>query len=303
MAVSIWDFVADKVKNKGFLDRVWHSARFHSVRSATKSPGSFGSKLLGGLGAIGRASFNLIPIPVFKDVLGQIEGAIEKKARAYFHRHRRAGAQSAYEEVKFDLKEISVENLDRYRFKVNDSWTELKEYVPIYSAEAANAAAAGSQCVAQLSLAMKVAQAERRLEIFEREVAGLLVILESSKSWAASVRTSVTAVKNTANTDIAAASAGEAALLNAAVTAGDKLVAANEIKSRHINCCSSTFTTDFCSQREAVINSNWDKFRAGAAAVTRELQEPFSAESFLSMDRTNFENADRVGNYGSAPPK
>src|SRR5688500_7524699 len=104
---DVWVYAAEKVKNKGVLARIGHSARFHSLRSAVNSKGSLGSKGLGVLTALGRASFNLIPLPIFSSLLSAAETAIEKKLRAWNHERSGRDQTSHTDYVKFQLKELS----------------------------------------------------------------------------------------------------------------------------------------------------------------------------------------------------
>ncbi len=298
MTANIWEFCKDQVDNKGVLERIGHSARFHPMRSAVNSPGSFGSKFGKFLGSVGRSACNLIPIPVFGTLVAAAESAIENKIRSYCHKQH----TDPSDKVKFALKEVSVENLDRYRFKVTHSVDEVKAQLDIFNVDAPNAADQGSQCVPEYQLALKIAQAERRIEIFENEVNGLLIIMQASITWAEAAKASIVDAKNKVNVEFAKVAAAEAALLSSAVTTEEQTAAVAAVKARHVNCCGSWFSTDFCNQRDNIAHGNWSAFRAGAAAVVRELQAPFSAESFMAMDRTNFENAGRVANYGAAPP-
>ena len=59
------------------------------------------------------------------DLLGAAEKAVEGKIRGY-HRSKQLGqATTPEEKVKFALKDLSIENLDRYRLKINEATTEL----------------------------------------------------------------------------------------------------------------------------------------------------------------------------------
>lgn len=297
---DVWVYAKAKVDNKGIMARIGHSARLHSIRSAFNSKGSMGSKVLKGLGAVGRAAFSLIPIPVIGSLLSQVEQAVEGKIRSWSHSRHNPGLSEDRRKmladvtsVKFALKELSVENLDRYRFKVEHSVQEMTSAGTSYATKQPDADAAFKPCDPQLEIALKVAQAERRLEIFEREIGGLLVIMQASQIWAESARTSITTYKNDVSAHFGRIAQSELDFINSANTSTPALKAAvmEQIKNRHAAC------GDFCFQHDNMTETNWDKFRAGAATVVRTCQEPFSAESFLSLNRASFESAKQTDNY------
>lgn len=285
---NIWQYADAKVDNKGILARIGHSARFHSVRSAVNSTGSLGSKLLKGLGAVGRASLSLIPIPIIGGLLASVEQAIEGKIRSSVHNSHNP-TEGVVSSVKFALKEASVENLDRYRFKVEHSMQELTQALDEYNNFDPKADTM-SFCDAGLALAMKVAQAKRRKRIFDNEILKLKGLMEASLAWSLLVTSSLDDARKKAEkhfTDIAKAESD-------ALTTGtpdEQAAAAAMLKLRHTKCGS------FCPYKKNIAGGGWADFRATAADVVRELQAPFSPDTFLSANRTSFESANQLDNY------
>jgi len=284
---NIWKYAAEKVDNKGVLARIGHSSRFHSVRSAVNSKGSFGSKLLKGLGAVGRASFSLIPIPIIGGLLSSAEQAVESKIRSWSHdRHQKTGEPI---NVKFALKEASVENLDRYRFKVEHSMQEMKDAGTKFGLIDPTSPT-DSLCNPSLEMAMKVAQAERRLRIFQTEILKLKTIMEASYTWSETVSTSLDGYKKQVTDHFLGIATSEAAALTAGLPA-EQAAAVAALKLKHANC------SGFCPYKENIAGGAWADFRAGAAAVVRELQAPFSPDNFLSANKASFESANQLDNY------
>jgi hypothetical protein len=160
-----------------------------------------------------------------------------------------------------------------------------------YATKQPIADAALKPCDPQLEIALKIAQAERRLEIFEREIGGLLVIMQASQNWADKARQSIITYKNDVSAHFGKIAQSELDLINSASTPELKATVMEQIKNRHAAC------GDFCFQHDNMTETNWDKFRAGAATVVRTCQEPFSAESFLSLNRASFESAKQTDNY------
>ncbi len=285
---NIWAYAKSKVDNKGVFTRIAHSSRFHSVRSAVSSQGSFGSKLLKGLGAVGRASFSLIPIPIIGGLLASVEQAIEGQIRSSVHKSHNP-TPGVVTSVKFALKEASVENLDRYRFKVEHSMKELEQALEDYKKFDPQADTT-SFCNSGLDLAMVVAQADRRKRIFDTEILKLKGIMEASLAWSLAVSASLDGAKSKAEKHFLDIAAAESAALTTG-TQDEKDAATAALKLRHSKCGS------FCPYKTNIAGGRWADFRATAADVVRELQAPFSPDTFLSANRTSFESANQLENY------
>lgn len=297
---DIWVFSATNVDNKSILMRIAHSPRLHATRSAfnfkqplgslgSKEPldskrsfGSLGSKALTVAGIVGRVGLKLIPIPVFGSLLSSVEADVEGRIRTHYHQKK--GPETQADNVKFSLKEISVANLDRFRFKVTDSVDQMKRIGDAYPGKYTIAQKNYSPCDADLELALAIAQAERRLEKFETEVAGLMVILTASTEWAIAVRNSVTDYKNNTSKEFAKNAQAE---LNMTTTFAEKVYTVHTVDdtalSGHVKC------GKFCMHHKInKINSSKDSRRAYLAALVRALQQPFSAESILELNANSF---------------
>ena len=303
---NIWTFADKKVANKGVWARMGHSARMHSTRSAINSKGSLGSKALSGLGAITRATFSMIPLPIIGSLLTSAHSAVEKSIKTYVHKKNTTDARtvggvqvmdSDATNVKFQLKDISVENLDRYRYKVTDSLNEAQAANIAYPAAAIKALAEHKRCHADLELALKLAQAERRILKFEMEVAGLLAILNASMEWAKASRVSLESLRNPQTQHFARVVAAEKALIDNAAPDKKAEAKTNMIAAGHLNC------SDFCHHGENAIDTTWDKIREGCASTVNILQAPFSADSFLTTNYSSYVVKDQMENYSApAPP-
>ena len=121
---------------------------------------------------------------------------------------------SDVESVKFALKEINIEVLDRYRWKLEDSVKEMVAESQKYDTKYAKADKDSKPCNAQYELAYAIAQAERRLNKFEREVSGLLAIAQASLVFAEKARVSVIDYKNQASLNFAASADTEVKICN-----------------------------------------------------------------------------------------
>jgi hypothetical protein len=295
---DVWVYAAEKVKNKGVLARMGHSARLHSVRSAFNSGGSFASKGLSVITAVGRASFNLIPLPIFSSLLSSAETAIEKKLRSWSHARSGRDKTAHVDYVKFQLKELSVENFDRYRWKVEESTKEMvkagKAFEDSFNAVDWSKKMMMQPCAQQYEAAYAIAQCERRQKIFEDECMKFKVLMEASIAWAAASKASIVDYKNRVGQKFLDIAKEEDKYIQSATTPAFKATVAAHIKAIHAEC------GEFCVHKDNMTNTNWDKFREGAAYVVRNLQEPFSPETFLASNQASYTVKGQFENYGGA---
>ena len=295
---DVWEFATEKVKNKGVFSRIGHSARFHSLRSAVNSKGSLGSKGLSVLTAVGRASFNLIPLPIFGSLLSSAETAIEKKLRSWAHGRAGRDKTAHVDYVKFQLKELSVENFDRYRWKVEESAKEMekagKAFQDAFNAIDWSKEMMPQPCARQYEAAYAIAQCERRQKIFLDECLKFKVLMEASIAWAAETNKNLVTYKNDVRDKFLDIAKEEDKYLKSATTKHDKEVITAHVKALHADC------GEFCVHKENMINTNWDAFIRGSAWVVKNLQEPFSPETFLASNKASYEHKGQLENYGGA---
>jgi hypothetical protein len=287
---DIWVYAAYKVANKSLLQRVAHSSRFHSLRSAVSSRGSFGSKFLSGLTAVGRGAFNLIPIPIIGSLLSQAESAIEAKFRTYLHsNHVKRATVGDAEYVKFQLKDASVADLDRYRWKVTESVTAMQTAGGTYSDKWYASNNTGNVCDPNVEFALAIAQAERRIDIFTKKCGELKALMEASIAWAEGAQASVVDYKNQARERFLGQARFEQEYMRGNVASGH-----TEIMALHAHC-----NSDFCIHKNNKINTTGDRVLSGLAEVVSGLSAPFTADVWLAADHTSFEHGSRVANYDS----
>lgn len=156
---SLMAYARDLVDNKSIFSRVVNSSTFHSARSASKSEGSFASKG-SALGlAVAKKAMQLIPIPVLGDLAAEVTGIVERKIRKKLHDRHLDKSTTSEETVKFKLKDLSVEEFDRYRWKLQDAVKELQKAQIKFKSSPDNYK---DVCNPHLELALAVAQASRR---------------------------------------------------------------------------------------------------------------------------------------------
>lgn len=234
--VDIFEQARHDVDHKGMLSSMWHSSAMHSVRSATKSSGSGWSKGLGVAQQVGKAALNLIPVPVVGAVIGGMVDLGSAYARKRRHDGKVVKAQDLQELTKFQLKELSTGDLDRYRFKVADSVKELNDAVQKFK----DGGGVLSSCDQCFVFALKLAQAERRVNKLMAAILSIEATLTITKQWMREVA-SGTAVKAAVDANDRKALDPDHFMADAKRTAG----------LDQVNSDIRTMITDFMTQEQA----------------------------------------------------
>ena len=277
------------VDNKGFGQRIKHSALLHGPRSALSGKGSAVSKGLK-VASIGiRWTCGMIPIPTVGSLLADAEKAVENKLRSWHHNKKTQNSSSS-EKVKFELKELSVEALDRYRWKVSEAVSELNKINHAHAEKLAKKTAENAPCDAWLELAMAHMQVQRRIEKLEQAVLGISNVLVGTLNWLSEVErgigtTQVSPPQRVPSKSLAAVmpSSGTKAELNNfrrqfLTWVSDQK---DEINNGSINPGITHGKCDkWCICRAVGKQEFWDNYRQRISDVIRELSSPFSPESF-----------------------
>ena len=180
---DIFAYAKKCVDNKTVVARIGHSAKLHSVRSAVSSKGSAASKLSSLGGAAIRATLQAIPLPAVGSLLASVEEAVEKAVKGWLHHRSLSKAQTTEEKIKFKLKELDVEELDRYRWKVQESITDFNKAMQGFGANLAKKREAGATCDAFFEVALAAEQASRRTEKLKGACLALHAAMLLTMNW------------------------------------------------------------------------------------------------------------------------
>jgi hypothetical protein len=293
---DLFAYAKDCVDNKGVFARIGHSGKLHAVRSAVSSKGSFVSKA-GALVGVGfRATAACIPLPVVGSLVGAVERAFEKFVKEKVHGKRLANSSDLKNKVKFELKDLSVEELDRFRWKVSSAMEDLNKAIREFPDRLRTKTAEGARCDAYLDLAIAAQQAVRRLSILRAALEKLNVVLRLTKDWIdmcecgqtvaaptmppqpAPSTQSVFGQLNAIRADIAAAITAdrdEADAYARTFQSGSQDEARNNfVLGRHGKC------DRWCCFRNAGKTDDWKNFKDRAATVLRVLSSPFGPDDF-----------------------
>ena len=287
---DIYVYAQKCVDNKSVLQRIGHSAKLHSVRSAVSSKGSAVSKLssLGGVAI--RATLQAIPLPAVGSLIASIEEVVEKAIKGALHHRSIDKAQTTEEKIKFQLKELNVEELDRFRWKVQESIKDLNKPMQDFDANFVKKRDAAAPCDAFLEVALAAEQATRRIKKLKDACLGIHAAMLLTMNW----------LEDCENGSHTAAAAASSATTPSAATQGVNgrkndfmkviknfidqetkemapLTDENKewyIAYHHANC------DRWCCWRQAGAVDNWAKCKENCAFVLRTLSDPFVPDSF-----------------------
>jgi hypothetical protein len=267
---NIMDYARSLMDNKSVWDRIGHSSSLHSLRSATKSPGSAVSKGAAVGLAVAKKAMQLIPIPVLGDLAGEVTGIVEKKVRKEMHDRNLKKATTSADKVKFKLKDLSVEEFDRYRWKLADAVKELQSAQQQYNGVTDPG---HNVCKVHLDVAVAIAQASRRHRLLTELCETMLGTMLEAIDWA-----------NDVNADIKKA---EADLLKA-VSAQATYDADNSGKATYDGAYRHGGCGGYCySKGTATLNSS-SAFKRIAIDCTRELAELAKPELYYSLSQNPY---------------
>lgn len=287
---DIFAYAAKCVDNKGVMARLGHSAKLHSVRSAVSSKGSAVSKFGALVGAGARATLNAIPIPVVGGLLGALEQKVEKAIKSRLHQGHLKPTASPTEKVKFTLKELSVEELDRFRWKVSEAISEYNKQAQAYAGNLAKKRDAQATCDAFLEMAMAAEQVKRRLAKLREACLGTFAALKITLEWIEECENGPGGPKTTINAPVRAGTAAgvnkEIANLRTSLATAiqDELTAANSrptVSQKEAHILEYHGKCDkWCCFRTAGKPDNWANCKDNVAFVLRHLTEPLVPDSF-----------------------
>jgi hypothetical protein len=183
---DLFEYAAARVANKTVMQRIGHSAKLHSARSAFSSPGSFGSKAADLAGMVGRGAMSLVPIPGLGSLVKMLEEPAQEKIKKHYRKRNLDKAKAdkdAAGVVKFELKELSVEEMDRYRWKVEQSIKDLNAAIQNYPGNLAKKIKEGAECDAHVELAMAAEQATRRIQKLRNKCLAVKEVMDKTLDW------------------------------------------------------------------------------------------------------------------------
>jgi hypothetical protein len=272
-----------EVNNKSMGAQIAHSGIFHSMRSAFSSPSKSGvSKGLGLALGVGKLFLAAIPIPVVGAIVGATVDAINGKVRSDRHQKQIDAATTHEEKAKFNIKELTVENLDRFRWKLAHAFEELKDGIAAYNTS-------GQTCDDMYKFALLYEQLERRKLRLRNELNTFQEVINNVEAWIREVETIQGPLLTKARNEITKKTGDEITLMNRLVPSNPADQASIEaFKSAHINC------SEWCYfKKEAKYNASadWGTFKENAGKVSKFLL-PIAVASVAVRQSDYTNNAD-----------
>ena len=277
--ISIWDYAAQRVSNKGVGTRIKHSPKLHAFRSALSSKGSAASKGIAVGTMLLRVGISAIPIPsIATSLINVAQQAVEAKVRSHLHRKKLVGGPITQEEtVKFELKELWVAGLDRYRWTLNAAIEQLNMNATGFNGTYTTKQKDSRPCDAWLELAEALAQAERRYTKLRNTAEGLRVSMVNCIDWAEIQRKEINKFKTSLGGEfqklIEAETAEAEKLEKVKKGDGDRILGA-----RHVNC------ENYCFWSEVAVTENeqWTSVKTKLATAAKIVSDPLTLETFAT---------------------
>lgn len=265
-----------RVDDKSVLDRLRHSSKLHPARSAFSSKQSFVSKSAGVASIVARTAMKLVPVPIVGNLLWFAETAVEKKVRERVRERSLEKAEAAgndYDAMKFELKLLSIESLDRYRWKLHEAMTQLEAAKVKYNTALARSDSmdAGDVCDTLLEIALAYAQAERRHEVLQDQCRALVGSLNAALEWCNQCSAGIHETKASLKEHFKREVDLDNELTNRRSVDG--------VADRHRAC------GDYCYARSQHAGPDrWSGVRKAAALAVKTVSDPFGPEVFVTFN-------------------
>ena len=156
---NLWHLGVEIANNPSFWTRVKHSGRGTAFRRSAKTSTPFKA-----VASISGYALKQVPVPVVKDMLAAVSDALYKKAKHVHYKKRIAEATSTEEKVKFGWKDLDVQDMDRYRWKVQSAFQDLSKQANDFSRKLDTHTDEGKLCNAFVEVTTKYAYAKRRID-------------------------------------------------------------------------------------------------------------------------------------------
>jgi hypothetical protein len=275
---NIFTYARSKVDNKGLLTKIKHSSHVHGVRSAVGGTGSATSKGLAVLAKAGRSALKLIPIPVVGDLLVLASSQLEEKIRSKRLEKNRSSSTTLEDEVKFTVKQLSIEELDRYRWKLKDAMVEVNNAANKFNSNLNSTSQDSKPCDTSLEMAIAIAQAERRHHILFEQCSKLINTLQLATQWCDQAKIEIDRIKSDFNENHFQNNLKDAITAmnyDFGVSVGQKTYMSGlaMLTDNHKNCGDYCYLESDKKEGSAIIKSN-------LSALLREVSEPVESKKF-----------------------
>ena len=176
---NLWELGAKLAENPSMWTRVKHSSKGTSIRRVGKV-----SNIPKALAKGGAFVLKQVPIPVVRDILS---AAVDKAYEIGKNYHRKKKqidtATSSKDKTKFGWKEMNVQDMDRYRWKVVDSMKDLNNTSDKFSSNIAKYTEQGKVCDAFVRLTRDYSYACKRSKKLRVKALAILELTNQTMLW------------------------------------------------------------------------------------------------------------------------
>lgn len=252
-----------EVNNKSMGSQIAHSGIFHSMRSAFSSPTKSGvSKGIGLVVGAGKLFLAAIPVPIVGSIVGATVDAIDGMARSKSHKDNLKKATTNEQKAKFEIKELTVENLDRCRWKLAHAFEELKEGMTAYNAS-------GQTCDDMYKFALLYQQVERRKKRLDKELDQFKSVISLVEGWKNDMNTTQGPLLLDAKNKINQKTQAEISVMSGLHQSNPAHAAdIAAFQAAHANCSQWCYVK---RQAKYDPNTNWETLKKNAGEVSKFL--------------------------------
>ncbi|OUS13026.1 hypothetical protein A9Q89_04445 [Gammaproteobacteria bacterium 53_120_T64] len=176
---NLWAMGEELAKNPSMWSRVKHSSKGTSMRRMGKA-----SSIPKALAKGGAMALKQIPVPVLRDVLS---AAVDKAYDMAKHYHRKkyqiASAAGNEKKTKFGWKDLDVQDMDRYRWKVSDAVKSLNATTSKFNVKFNGYANEGKICEAYVRVTKDYAYACKRSKKLRTKAFAIKELCEQTLAW------------------------------------------------------------------------------------------------------------------------
>ena len=176
---NLWEMGEELAKNPSMWTRVKHSSKGTSARRIGKV-----SNIPKALAKGGAMALKQVPVPILRDVLA---AAVDKGYAIAKNHHRKkyqiASAVNDEKKAKFGWKDLDVQDMDRYRWKVSDAVKSLNTTTGKFNLKFGEYAGQGKICEAYVRVTKEYAYACKRSKKLRTKALVIQSLCEATLAW------------------------------------------------------------------------------------------------------------------------
>lgn len=183
---NIWELGEKIAYNPSIWTRVKHSSAGTSLRRSVKR--STGAKAVFKVGGF---LLKQVPVPVIKDMLAVVSDAVHQKLRSMTKERKLKGATTNEKKAKWSWKDMDVQDVDRFRWKVTDAMRDFEKERHAFVQNVDKHAESGKICDAFVKVSTAFFYAHKRHDKLKKKIEALRAVCDVTDAWLSEVRTNL----------------------------------------------------------------------------------------------------------------